>query len=84
MIWKLLSSIKSIQSKKVKIVNYGGAISIVEYYLILNSDVSYVDIDECATTPCQNGGSCYDEINNFTCQCAEGWTGDTCLTGNLK
>lgn len=31
-----------------------------------------IDIDECASTPCQNGAKCYDRPNGFECRCAEG------------
>lgn len=27
------------------------------------------DIDDCASSPCKNGGTCTDGINSFTCQC---------------
>ncbi|XP_036391125.1 fibulin-7 [Megalops cyprinoides] len=38
------------------------------------------NINECASTPCLNGGSCVDEVNRFLCTCAKGWTGPTCQT----
>ncbi|KAM8934213.1 protein crumbs homolog 2 [Pelodytes ibericus] len=37
-----------------------------------------IDIDECESGPCQNGGSCTDQINGFVCQCAPGYTGVEC------
>ena len=40
----------------------------------------FLDIDECASFPCTNGGTCIDEIDNFTCQCMSGFTGDQCET----
>ena len=40
------------------------------------------DIDECASSPCQNGGTCTDALNSYTCACAAGWTGLHCETGN--
>ena len=43
-----------------------------------NSKLAYVDIDDCASNPCQNGGQCIDGVAKFTCQCAPGWMGDTC------
>ena len=30
------------------------------------------EIDECLSTPCQNGGTCEDGINSFSCQCLPG------------
>ena len=43
---------------------------------------SFSDIDDCVNVTCQNGGSCIDGINNFTCSCQMGYTGVWCETGN--
>jgi hypothetical protein len=40
--------------------------------------MKYLDIDDCADTPCLNGGICIDGINSYTCICAPGFTGQTC------
>merc|ERR1712226_611584 len=37
-----------------------------------------LDIDKCDSSPCQNGGSCTDEINGYTCNCADGYDGFHC------
>lgn len=29
-----------------------------------------LNIDECQSSPCQNNGSCTDEINAYTCDCS--------------
>jgi len=39
-------------------------------------------VNECASSPCKNGGTCSDEINSFRCSCAPGWSGNTCQTRN--
>ena len=39
------------------------------------------DIDDCADQPCQNGGNCTDAVNDFTCNCAAGYSGKNCSTG---
>lgn len=39
------------------------------------------DINECASSPCENGGHCRDGINSFTCTCVNGFTGTLCETG---
>ena len=39
------------------------------------------DIDECASNPCQNNGTCSDGKNSFSCQCPTGYLGDTCSQG---
>ncbi|KAL1007317.1 hypothetical protein UPYG_G00084910 [Umbra pygmaea] len=36
------------------------------------------NIDECASSPCLNGGTCVDEVNQFSCICTKGWAGVTC------
>ena len=42
---------------------------------------SLADIDECASAPCHNGGTCVDQINGYLCQCASGYTDLQCQTG---
>ena len=42
-----------------------------------------LDIDECATSPCLNGGSCTDQVNGYTCNCVDGYDGTNCETGNV-
>ena len=40
------------------------------------------DIDPCEPNPCHNGGLCLPEDDGtFTCQCADGFSGETCETG---
>ncbi|KAK3607491.1 hypothetical protein CHS0354_010303 [Potamilus streckersoni] len=36
------------------------------------------DINECQSNPCQNGATCTDQVNNFTCMCVAGFTGHRC------
>ena len=42
----------------------------------------FIDIDECASSPCQNGGSCTDQVNGYTCNCVDGYGGTSCESGN--
>ncbi|XP_054718914.1 protein crumbs-like [Uloborus diversus] len=38
-----------------------------------------LNIDECQSSPCQNNGSCTDEINSYTCDCTRtGYRGPNC------
>uniref|UniRef100_A0A8C9V4C8 Sushi, nidogen and EGF like domains 1 n=1 Tax=Scleropages formosus TaxID=113540 RepID=A0A8C9V4C8_SCLFO len=37
-----------------------------------------IDVDECASYPCQNGGICTDQTNSFICQCPLGFKGHLC------
>ena len=39
------------------------------------------DIDECSSTPCQNGAACTDNINGYTCNCNPGYGGVLCEIG---
>lgn len=39
------------------------------------------DINECSSNPCQNSGTCNDQINSYTCTCVFDRTGTYCETG---
>ena len=41
----------------------------------------YLDIDECASDPCDNGGNCTDGENGYTCTCEDGYVGADCEYG---
>ncbi len=43
-------------------------------------DESCMDIDDCASLPCKNGGMCTDGQGTFECTCAPGFEGNTCET----
>ena len=36
------------------------------------------DIMECASSPCANGATCFDETQQFRCSCLPGWSGELC------
>ena len=52
----------------------------IRNFLLLSSSSS--DIKECASNPCQNGGTCVDAVNGYNCSCVSGWTGEHCTTGS--
>ena len=52
------------------------------YFSSLNFICLYLsDIDDCADQPCLNGGSCIDSVNDYTCRCADGYSGKNCSIG---
>ena len=53
------------------------AVHVTDTYYIL-ACILLVDIDECASDPCMNDGTCLDQVNMFECQCADAYYGDSC------
>ena len=41
----------------------------------------FLVIDNCANILCQNGGTCANSLNSYTCHCVVGYTGNVCQTG---
>ena len=39
------------------------------------------DIDDCVGVSCSNNGTCVDMVDDYTCNCVEGFTGQHCETG---
>ncbi|XP_004704472.3 coagulation factor VII [Echinops telfairi] len=39
---------------------------------------SYTDGDQCASNPCQNGGTCMDQLQSYICFCLEDFEGRNC------
>ena len=52
----------------------------IVYAIVVYSSRSFSDIDECSSSPCQNGGACTDHVNRYTCSCVAGYTGTHCET----
>ncbi|XP_072116991.1 coagulation factor VII-like [Mobula birostris] len=42
--------------------------------------VIYTDGDQCASNPCQNGGTCTDQLKSYQCWCPENFEGWNCET----
>ena len=42
-----------------------------------------LDIDECQSQPCQNGGTCVGDIDSYNCNCLQFYTGRNCEIGNI-
>ena len=43
-----------------------------------------VYIDDCVGQPCENGGTCIDAVNDYTCNCVDGYTGKNCSIGKNR
>ena len=46
--------------------------------------INVLDIDDCNTDPCNNGGTCEDNVNGYKCKCVDGFTGEHCQTSELS
>ena len=42
------------------------------------------DLDECESSPCQNGGRCVDHYKEYECVCPDKFTGTNCELGKKK
>jgi len=42
-----------------------------------------VDLNECESEPCFNGGTCVDRPGYFVCVCVEGFGGITCQRAGI-
>ena len=51
---------------------------LVKNHAILNRECFAVNIDECASTPCQNDAVCNDGVAGYTCSCVAGYEGIHC------
>ena len=43
-----------------------------------------VDVNECNSNPCKNGGTCTDRVNEYTCKCRPGYSGSNCKTSKSE
>jgi len=50
--------------------------------LVINVCPIVTDIDECSSDPCENGGTCHDGVNSYSCSCAPGFIGRNCEKSN--
>ena len=45
--------------------------------------IPFLDIDDCAPNPCQNGGTCTDGVDSYNCTCVAGFIGINCGTSEF-
>lgn len=63
-------------------MNYLNSFLSVKLIIKISQLISFVaDVDECASAPCQNGGTCVDLVDSFRCICPSGWEGNACQFG---
>ncbi|CAH1253501.1 SNED1 [Branchiostoma lanceolatum] len=43
-----------------------------------NAGVQCRDLDDCRPNPCQNGGTCLDQVDDFVCLCRHPYEGKSC------
>ena len=46
--------------------------------LYIVGNMCSVNIDECISGPCQNGGICIDHVHGYKCNCTDDFMGDNC------
>lgn len=49
--------------------------SLIRFYFFYIGITCDVGINECASNPCRNDGTCIDKVNGYACQCQDGVTG---------
>ena len=60
--------------------------NIISEMLMMFADVGKfceVDLNECESEPCFNGGTCVDRPGYFVCICVEGFGGVTCQRAGI-
>ena len=60
------------------IVNVNHTINNVILNSVILYSVLFSDTDDCSADPCASTGTCIDEVNDYLCVCASGYTGATC------
>ena len=68
-------NIKQLLLDMTCVLGWTNTFSVLKYIL------HFVDIDDCRSNSCKNDGTCIDGVNDYTCNCATGYTGDNCETG---
>lgn len=70
------------QLKKLRKFNFNAFRQMANKHLILYASLFFMaDIDDCASNPCENGGTCVDGIQSWRCVCVPGYIGQTCAIG---
>ena len=51
---------------------------------MLNIIVCYPDLNECLSSPCKNGGICFNYNGSYACVCKPGYQGPRCSLGKCE
>ena len=43
----------------------------------------FVDVNECQSSPCKNGGTCTNKVNYYVCSCWSGYFGTNCESESI-
>ncbi len=47
-------------------------------YVYIQLCLMYLDRDDCTPNPCQHDGTCTDALDDYICNCADGFNGKNC------
>ena len=64
-------------------ININFLLSKIFIFVSLWNAFLLIDINECESNPCENGGTCTDMEDGYMCACESGFTGADCQTGNI-
>ena len=59
---------------------------LISSYLVIHFCVFITEIIACASDPCQNGATCFDNNggSGYACLCTAGFEGTNCETGTIS
>lgn len=57
---------------------------IIEKIIVMHCLFKLLELDECASHPCANNGTCIDLENGFLCHCPSDWNGTLCTEATSR
>lgn len=81
---KLISSISArISESKQSLSHLVSTVAVEINWLWISYVSCVVDVDECASSPCENGAVCSHGVDSYSCRCALGYEGPQCQFGEF-